>query len=485
MAIGEPSSTTVLINNLDASNPLHVQNSDSSSSVLFPFKLIDAYASSDVLSAQWDRCNAMVLTWIMNDVSQEVYMALVYSNNVASVWKELNENYNKVDGSVREFDPITKLPKYTYDVKCSCDASKELLLHQQLMKLMQFLMGLDNCYQPVGSALLTRDPLPNVKDAYTTVSRGESHKGIPESFGVTESKINSTSFAAKSFNNNIIVFNNNNNTRGHVNNSNSRGPNTNLNFNANIDVKGNDKQQPACNTPSSFTVYQMRKLLNLINDAPSGSIHANMAGKGTFFNGNVWFNINFSRYYYANFGLVVKTITMGWIIDSGANQHLTMSTVGIYNVVDISSLKITVGHPNGTLATISHVETVKLSKNVILYDVLVVPGNYGVLGNINMEMSFILSKDLWHNRLGHPADQVLTVLKSDLNLSKITKVSVCETCHGAKQTREPFPLSDHKSKRLGELVRLDLWDPYRVTSKERFKYFFTIVDVYSRAVWFI
>ncbi|GKD64990.1 ribonuclease H-like domain-containing protein [Tanacetum coccineum] len=162
---------------------------------------------------------------------------------------------------------------------------------------------------------------------------------------------------------------------------------------------------------------------------------------------------------------------MGWITYSGANQHLTMSTIGMYNVIDISSLKITVGHPNGTLATISHVETVKLSKNVILYDVLVVPGNYGVLGNINMAMSFNLSKDLWHNRLSHPADQVLTVLKSDLNLPKKTKVSVCETCHRAKQTREPFPLSDHKSKRLGELVYLDLWGPYRVTSKERFKYF--------------
>ncbi|GKB99882.1 ribonuclease H-like domain-containing protein, partial [Tanacetum coccineum] len=38
--------------------------------------------------------------------------------------------------------------------------------------------------------------------------------------------------------------------------------------------------------------------------------------------------------------------------------------------------------------------------------------------------------------LGHPADQ-------------------------AKQTREPFPLSDHVSTELGELVHLDLWGPYK------------------------
>ncbi|GKE69426.1 hypothetical protein Tco_1527498, partial [Tanacetum coccineum] len=81
--------------------------------------------------------------------------------------------------------------------KCSCPASSELVLHQQLMKLMQFLMGLDNCYQPIRSALLTRDPLPELNHAYTTVSREESHKGIPKSSSVSESKLNATSFVAK------------------------------------------------------------------------------------------------------------------------------------------------------------------------------------------------------------------------------------------------------------------------------------------------
>ncbi|GKG12906.1 hypothetical protein Tco_0349866, partial [Tanacetum coccineum] len=83
----------------------------------------------------------------------------------------------------REFDALTKIPKYVCEVQCACDASKELSLHQQIMKLTQFLMGLDDCYQPIRSALLTRDALSDVKDAYNTVSKEESHKGIPESFG--------------------------------------------------------------------------------------------------------------------------------------------------------------------------------------------------------------------------------------------------------------------------------------------------------------
>lgn len=39
-------------------------------------------------------------------------------------------------------------------------------------------------------------------------------------------------------------------------------------------------------------------------------------------------------------------------------------------------------------------------------------------------------------------------------------------CHKAKQIMEPFPFSDHKSEKLGELVDLDLWCPYRVTGRK-------------------
>ncbi|GJZ21031.1 ribonuclease H-like domain-containing protein [Tanacetum coccineum] len=464
MAIGDApgSNNNDLINNLDASNPLHVQNSDNSSDVLIPFKLQD-----------------------------------------------LQETYDKVDRSV-VYNLLQKINTIK-QVQCTCDATKELVVHQQLMKLMQFLMRLDGCYHPVRSALLTRDPLLDVKDAYNTISRDESHRGIPESSGVSETKINATSFVVKSFNNNKRNFNNNNNTKGFTSNvSNNRGPNPNLNcknygkirhtvdrcyeiirfppvfkkfgnnannvkqsFNANMDVKCD--KQPSASTSFGFTPEQMKKLLSLISDIGSGNFHANMAGRCSFFNGNVWFNMNFCKFFCAN------------------NKF----------VVDVSSLNITVGHPNGTLATISHIGNLKLTNNVVLYDVLVVPGYCkvlgtgsesgglylfdmplkGSLGESNMVLSFHVSKLLWHNRLGHPVDQVLATLHNDLKISKTGYVPVCEVCHRAKQTRESFPLSDHKSKNPGELVHFDLWGPYRVTSKEGYKYFLTIVDDFSRAVW--
>lgn len=74
-----------------------------------------------------------------------------------------------------------KLPKFT------CAAREDVLKHNQLMKLMQFLMGLNNVHQPTKSSLLSRETLPNIKDAFATVSREESHRGIP-SFYVSGSK---------------------------------------------------------------------------------------------------------------------------------------------------------------------------------------------------------------------------------------------------------------------------------------------------------
>nr|GEV57276.1 putative reverse transcriptase, RNA-dependent DNA polymerase, Gag-polypeptide of LTR copia-type [Tanacetum cinerariifolium] len=82
------------------------------------------------------------------------------------------------------------------------------------------------------------------------------------------------------------------------------------------------------------------------------------------------------------------------------------------------------------------------------------------------------------------ADQVLNVLNKSLNLdSQSVSDHLCDTYNKAKQTREPLSLSDHKSTKIGQLFHLDVWRPYRITSIDGFRYFLTVVDDYSRAVW--
>ncbi|GKB85847.1 ribonuclease H-like domain-containing protein, partial [Tanacetum coccineum] len=225
----------------------------------------------------------------------------------------------------------------------------------------------------------------------------------------------------------------------------------------------------------------------------------------------------------------------GKIVDSEANQHMTYTDKELDNILDISHLKIKVGHPNGTEAYISKIRNLRSSNGLTLYDVMVIPEYYVTLisvhklakenkviiafdenrcyflnqdlnlknilrigeqceglyyyndqgiksNNSTLRYQCLLSQHDWHCRLGHPADPVLNVLKDSL-IDKKDNTFCCEICQRAKQTREPFSLSDLTSKRLGDLVHLDLWGPYKVTSSEGFRYFLTVVDDYTRAVW--
>ncbi|GJX14375.1 ribonuclease H-like domain-containing protein [Tanacetum coccineum] len=182
------------------------------------------------------------------------------------------------------------------------------------------------------------------------------------------------------------------------------------------------------------------KLMNLINEVPSGTVQANM-------------------------------ITMGWIIDSRANQHMTISTTNMFGIIDITDLNLTVGHPNGTLAKIKYVGNLRLSKNVVLFDVLVVPEYHDLHLNKIMRTG---TENGGLYMLGHPSDQVVDVLQSDFNFTKDSHISPCDICHKAKQTIEPFPLSDHKTIVIGELIHIDLWGPYKLISKDGFRHLLNV-----------
>ncbi|GKB42997.1 ribonuclease H-like domain-containing protein, partial [Tanacetum coccineum] len=103
----------------------------------------------EVLAKQWDRINAIVLGWILNSISEELFL-------VECLWKQ--------------YDDMIELPK------CVCNASEGFKKHNQLLKLMQFLMGLDDSYMQIKSSILSRETFPDVRNAYATISSKESHR---------------------------------------------------------------------------------------------------------------------------------------------------------------------------------------------------------------------------------------------------------------------------------------------------------------------
>ncbi|GJW97593.1 putative RNA-directed DNA polymerase, partial [Tanacetum coccineum] len=284
----------------------------------------------------------------------------------------------------------------------------------------KFLMGLDEIYAPIRSIILTTDPIPDVKEAFATLSRDESHRG---SLSHSTLKTGNSAFVARpnTRNNNWNNNNNNNQSKRYPPNFKNNNSGFNKGASSSNSVSGSKDQS----TSNSFTDDQFKKLMALISDkSRSNSMPANIV----------------------------------------ASQHMTYIVLNMFNVVEISKLNITIGHPNGTKAVVTHMSSLRLTDQIVIHDVLVVPGYED-----SVQRTQVRTGSESNGLLGHPADQVLNILNTKLDFGKDNGDNVCDVCHKAKQTRDPFPLSEHKSKFLGQLVHLDVWGPYKVQSKEGYK----------------
>ncbi|GJZ01003.1 ribonuclease H-like domain-containing protein [Tanacetum coccineum] len=56
--------------------------------------------TDEVLVRQWDRVNVVALGWILNSISEELFLGQIFSKRAKHVWDKLKETYDKVDGSV-------------------------------------------------------------------------------------------------------------------------------------------------------------------------------------------------------------------------------------------------------------------------------------------------------------------------------------------------------------------------------------------------
>ncbi|XP_075083641.1 uncharacterized protein LOC142167376 [Nicotiana tabacum] len=147
------------------------------------------------------RRNAIILSWIMNYVSKELYSRIVYSTNASSVWGDLKERFNKIDCSrifqiqkeiatitqgtssisayfskLRllwvEFDRLAPIPG------CDCAKSREFVVSMERLKLLQFLIGLNESYEQARSQLLMIVSVPIINKTYSILMERESQRSM-------------------------------------------------------------------------------------------------------------------------------------------------------------------------------------------------------------------------------------------------------------------------------------------------------------------
>ncbi|XP_010412622.1 PREDICTED: uncharacterized protein LOC104698950 [Camelina sativa] len=222
-----------------------------------------------------------------------------------------------------------------------------------------------------------------------------------------------------------------------------------------------------------------------------------------------------------------KSLSLDWVIDTGATNHMTCFSDLLLNRKYI--LPCTIGLPNGENSLAKEKGTVSFDDEFELRNVLFVPGlkcnlisvsqrvadldvvmqiaNKGCVihdritrsvtgaGELKNGLYFFRrlrefrvlhlnkdgAEDLWHKRLGHPSNGVFDLLPVVGSRNK--DFSVCDICLKAKHCREVFHTSDNKSDGVFDMIHVDLWGPYRRPTLCNSYYFLTIVDDFSRGVW--
>ncbi|GJU05388.1 ribonuclease H-like domain-containing protein [Tanacetum coccineum] len=225
-------------------------------------------------------------------------------------------------------------------------------------------------YLAIRSNTLTREPLPLVKEAFAIVSGEESYRNATS---IRAIKPTATAFAAKTFDNKRRFNNNNNFNKGSSSNSNfnNRGPNPNMKC-TNCNKIGHtvDKWFELI----GYLVGYVKRNFNantrtVSSNNASPDVHSNNASTDIRNNNS-----------FASLSNEQISRLMSHLNDNGAS----------------SANDNMAGHPNGTQALITKIGDLKIIM-ISLY---------------MMFLLFLSTLSLWHQRLGHLADQVLDVLKS-------------------------------------------------------------------------
>ncbi|KAH9672059.1 retrotran gag 3 domain-containing protein [Citrus sinensis] len=147
----------------------------------------------------WERCNDMVLSWMLNGIEKNLANSLIYCDTPRSLWLGLEERFSQSNNPriyelkraicnhqqeqkslVIYFNTLKfywdELSTLTIISSCKCETSNELQGLLETEKVFQFLMGLNDSYSSVRSQILAMEPLPNVGKAYSIIHQEERQR---------------------------------------------------------------------------------------------------------------------------------------------------------------------------------------------------------------------------------------------------------------------------------------------------------------------
>ena len=176
----------------------------------------------DLLNS-WTRNNNIVISWILNSVSKDIFASIIYVDSAHEIWVDLRDRFQQKNGP-RIFQLRRELMIHTQDQssvssyftklktvweelsnykpvctcgKCTCGSVKEMNAHYQMEYIMSFLMGLNDSFSQVRGQLLLMDPFRHINCVFALISQEEHQRKVGVSTNSGSDVSNTMAFAAK------------------------------------------------------------------------------------------------------------------------------------------------------------------------------------------------------------------------------------------------------------------------------------------------
>ncbi|XP_075091973.1 uncharacterized protein LOC142172099 [Nicotiana tabacum] len=464
------------------------------------------------LEDRYDQTNGAKLYQLqkeINDLTQGSLDITGYYTKMKKLWEELNIlNINA-----------------RCTCNCTCGAKASMHKAKQDRRLIQFLMGLNEAYTIVRGSILMINPLPSLAQAFPILIQEEKQREMrPQSQLLMES----TALNAGGDGNNNFR---NTNGNGYNNFKTNYNQQTNNNTGNNA-FRGNYSQNRSrlycdfCKRPGhtkdkcyklhgtrdqgravhNFTSEQYGQLLSILENFQANSNNnigdhfgnANIASGAVNFTGIVACSSSTELAPSLKRPLEIGKSNSGLYLFSDMCNN--KSNTHVSPAATVTHTPSTSGHSNSLTIIPNNIFTVSLDSSSKACDSSVNVGdsrhlcNYvnALNTNNNNDGCSICStslhqKDtvdlLWYNRLGHVPFVKMRGMPSIPTTFAPRQPFLCHICPMARQTRLPFPEKTNSTTKIFELLHVDLWGPYHITTHNKYIYFITLVDDYSRSTW--
>ncbi|XP_062109408.1 uncharacterized protein LOC133820027 [Humulus lupulus] len=149
----------------------------------------------------WQRCNQMIMSWIIHSVSPDIKSSIMFLNSTAAMWVELNNRFNQGNGPrlfelrqtlIRLHQGDDSISSYFTKLKaiwdeineicprtpCTCAAAADNLDSHNQEQVLQFLTCLNESYHAVRAQVLLIDPLPSLSKVFSMIILEERQRNL-------------------------------------------------------------------------------------------------------------------------------------------------------------------------------------------------------------------------------------------------------------------------------------------------------------------